>query len=192
MRSSGRRRAPAVTAVEGRQHLQVGFPGRSLPRFTSSWCIVGQLIGWIIIRPINSILGWLFRGFNKAFDRMTAFYGQLWVACCLQRGGVVHYGAPGAYTPGSIGRRRASSPAGQGLLDLMCNARFGIRRAPSIMAVESLARETPALLTRSASLAPYLILNAMRRTWARSSCQTVRGARRVQSSKVPASFRSLP
>ena len=29
----------------------------------------------MIIRPVNAVLGWLFRGFNRLFDRMTAVYG---------------------------------------------------------------------------------------------------------------------
>jgi multidrug efflux pump len=37
---------------------------------------VGGLIGWLIIRPVNVILGWLFGGFNRYFDRMTALYGR--------------------------------------------------------------------------------------------------------------------
>jgi multidrug efflux pump len=37
--------------------------------------LVGGLLGWFIIRPVNAVLGWLFRGFNRYFDRMTALYG---------------------------------------------------------------------------------------------------------------------
>ena len=32
-------------------------------------------IGWLIIRPVNAVLGWLFRGFNRLFDGMTDVYG---------------------------------------------------------------------------------------------------------------------
>ena len=31
--------------------------------------VVGGLIGWFAIRPVNNVLGWLFRGFNRLFDR---------------------------------------------------------------------------------------------------------------------------
>ena len=31
----------------------------------------------IIIRPVNAVLGWLFRGFNRLFDRMTVVYGRM-------------------------------------------------------------------------------------------------------------------
>jgi multidrug efflux pump len=37
--------------------------------------VVGGLLGWILIRPLNFVLGWFFRGFNHYFDRMTEGYG---------------------------------------------------------------------------------------------------------------------
>jgi multidrug efflux pump len=36
---------------------------------------VGLPVGWVIIRPVNAILGWLFRGFNRLFDGLTSVYG---------------------------------------------------------------------------------------------------------------------
>ncbi len=39
--------------------------------------IPGGLFGLIFIRPINAVLGWLFRGFNRMFDKMTAVYGRV-------------------------------------------------------------------------------------------------------------------
>ncbi|HLJ92247.1 MAG TPA: efflux RND transporter permease subunit [Gemmataceae bacterium] len=38
--------------------------------------LVGGVLGWLLIRPINAALGWVFRGFNRLFDRVTAFYGR--------------------------------------------------------------------------------------------------------------------
>ncbi len=37
--------------------------------------LAGLVLGWIFIRPINVVLGVLFRGFNWAFDQMTGVYG---------------------------------------------------------------------------------------------------------------------
>src|SRR5207245_2753586 len=37
--------------------------------------LVGGLIGWSLIRPVNAGLGWFFRNFNRAFDKVTAAYG---------------------------------------------------------------------------------------------------------------------
>lgn len=39
--------------------------------------LVGGLLGWFLIRPVNVVLGLFFRGFNKAFDGIAAVYG--WV-----------------------------------------------------------------------------------------------------------------
>ncbi len=38
-------------------------------------CLAGLLLGWLLIRPINVVLGWVFRSFNRVFDRCTAIYG---------------------------------------------------------------------------------------------------------------------
>ncbi len=32
-------------------------------------------MGWLIIRPVNAVLGWFFRGFNRVFDGVTSVYG---------------------------------------------------------------------------------------------------------------------
>ena len=39
--------------------------------------MVGGLFGLLFIRPINAVLGWLFRGFNRLFDQMTVVYGRI-------------------------------------------------------------------------------------------------------------------
>jgi multidrug efflux pump subunit AcrB len=38
--------------------------------------VAGGLFGWLFIRPVNWALGKFFRGFNWAFDRVTAAYGR--------------------------------------------------------------------------------------------------------------------
>jgi multidrug efflux pump len=37
--------------------------------------IVGGVVGWFIIRPVNAILAWLFSAFNRGFERLTGLYG---------------------------------------------------------------------------------------------------------------------
>jgi multidrug efflux pump len=37
--------------------------------------LAGGVIGWIIIRPVNAVMGLLFRAFNALFDRATHVYG---------------------------------------------------------------------------------------------------------------------
>jgi multidrug efflux pump len=44
--------------------------------FFAPGAIAGGVLGWLIIRPVNWVLGRLFRGFNAIFDRATAVYGK--------------------------------------------------------------------------------------------------------------------
>ncbi len=37
--------------------------------------VAGAVLGWFLIRPVNAVLGWLFRGFNRLFDGLTHLYG---------------------------------------------------------------------------------------------------------------------
>jgi multidrug efflux pump len=39
--------------------------------------LIGGVIGWFIIRPVNAVLGAIFRAFNRFFERVTQLYG--WV-----------------------------------------------------------------------------------------------------------------
>jgi multidrug efflux pump len=56
--------------------------------------IIGLVIGWFAIEPVNKVLGALFRGFNYAFDQMTALYGwSLGKALYLSLGVLLIYGA---------------------------------------------------------------------------------------------------
>jgi len=43
--------------------------------FFAPGAILGGTAGWWIIRPVNAVLGWIFRGFNRLFDRITDAYG---------------------------------------------------------------------------------------------------------------------
>jgi multidrug efflux pump subunit AcrB len=46
----------------------------------AAWAVpgvaAGLLLGWIIIRPVNALLGWIFRVFNRVFDLFTGVYGK--------------------------------------------------------------------------------------------------------------------
>jgi multidrug efflux pump len=39
--------------------------------------LVGLVIGWFVIKPVNAALGWFFRVFNKGFDWATVVYGKI-------------------------------------------------------------------------------------------------------------------
>ena len=73
--------------LSGHSSLPAGS-SRVVANVTSKWpswavtavlflpgALVGGVVGWFVIRPVNAVLGWFFRGFNRLFDRVTAFYG---------------------------------------------------------------------------------------------------------------------
>ena len=37
--------------------------------------LLGAGVGWFVIRPVNAVLGWCFRGFNAGFEWITGGYG---------------------------------------------------------------------------------------------------------------------
>jgi multidrug efflux pump len=37
--------------------------------------LAGLMLGWFFIRPVNALLGWIFRGFNRLFEGITGAYG---------------------------------------------------------------------------------------------------------------------
>jgi multidrug efflux pump len=39
--------------------------------------LIGLVVGWYLIKPVNASLGWFFRGFNRFFDRLTEHYGRV-------------------------------------------------------------------------------------------------------------------
>ncbi|HEX4072124.1 MAG TPA: efflux RND transporter permease subunit, partial [Planctomycetaceae bacterium] len=49
--------------------------------------LVGGVVGWFIIRPVNAVLGTIFRAFNRLFERVTQLYG--WVVGRLLRVAVI-------------------------------------------------------------------------------------------------------
>ncbi len=70
--------------------------------------LVGLVVGWLIIRPVNAVLGWLFRGFNRLFDRMTEVYG--WTVGKLLRLSVIVLLVYGGLLVLTYWRLRAAHP----------------------------------------------------------------------------------
>src|SRR5205085_11199912 len=68
-------------------HLHLTPPGDAslMPRWVR-WAVsaaaflpgmlLGGAAGWLVIRPVNAALGWLFRGFNGVFDWVIHHYGR--------------------------------------------------------------------------------------------------------------------
>ena len=67
--------APSVASGDTEGTTELSWAATAL-RFAPG-LLVGLVVGRLIIWPVNAVLGWLFRGFNRLFDRMTDMYG--WV-----------------------------------------------------------------------------------------------------------------
>ena len=63
-----------VSAAAGEESGQSWWTWFAHPAFAPG-AVAGGLIGKLIIRPVNAVLGWLFRGFNRLFDAATEVYG---------------------------------------------------------------------------------------------------------------------
>src|SRR5262245_13255617 len=63
-------------AAPGGLHATMLTWGRYLVLFLPG-AIAGGALGWILIRPVNWVLGKFFRGFNWLFDRATNAYGGI-------------------------------------------------------------------------------------------------------------------
>ncbi len=76
----------APLGLDGDGESPLGDPG-SLRLTLATWAlyialflpglVAGLPLGWLIIRPVNWLLGGLFRGFNWLFDAATRFYGRI-------------------------------------------------------------------------------------------------------------------
>jgi multidrug efflux pump subunit AcrB len=135
-------------------------------RYFSPGAVIGGAIGWLVIRPVNAVLGWLFRGFNRLFDRMTAVYGRL-VGKVLRMSALVlmvYAGllvltywqfnhAPTGFIP--------QQDKGYLLLNVQLPDSASVERTQRVMArIESLALETPGVEHTVGVSGQSLLLNA--------------------------------
>ena len=111
--------------------------------------VLGAAVGWLIIRPVNAVLGWLFRGFNRLFDAVTGVYG--WTVGKMLRVSflvLVVYGfllgltywtfqhAPTGFIP--------QQDQGRLICDIQLPDSLSLQRTQEVMAkVEKIAREDP-------------------------------------------------
>ena len=80
---AGRFGLPPRRASADEPRSPAGCRGRSAAVYFVPGAVAGGVVGWFVIRPVNAVLGWFFRGFNRVFDRMTAVYGRIGrPACC--------------------------------------------------------------------------------------------------------------
>ena len=120
----------------------------------------------LIIRPVNAVLGWLFRGFNRLFDRMTVVYGRV-VAGVLRVSAIVlllYAGllvltywqfnhAPTGFIP--------QQDKGYLLLNVQLPDSASVERTQRVMArIETLARSMPGVEHTVGVSGQSLLLNA--------------------------------
>ena len=74
----GRARRPGASLLALGATLVLALPG----------VLAGGVLGWFIVRPVNWVLGFFFRGFNWVFDWATRVYGQV-VGWCLRLSAIV-------------------------------------------------------------------------------------------------------
>jgi multidrug efflux pump len=111
--------------------------------------LVGLPIGWFFIGPVNAMLGWMFRGFNRVFDGITAAYG--WTVGKLLRLSVIVLVAYAGLL-GLTWWRVASAPTGfiptqdQGYLvvNVQLPDSASVQRTDAILArIDQIARDIP-------------------------------------------------
>ena len=128
--------------------------------------LVGGLIGWFVIAPVNATLGWLFQGFNHLFDRVTTFYGAMMsrvlrfsTIVLLAYGGLlgltyfVFERAPTGFVP--------QQDKGYLLLNVQLPDSASVERTQRVMAhIETLAHKIPGVEHTVGVSGQSLILNA--------------------------------
>jgi multidrug efflux pump len=139
----------------------------------AAWCVAftagaipGGLFGLIFIRPINAVLGWLFRGFNKLFDKMTVVYGRvvggvlrISVLVLLLYGGLLgltyweFISTPTGFVP--------QQDKGYLLVNVQLPDSASVERTVRAMdRIEAMARETPGVAHTVGVSGQSLLLNA--------------------------------
>ncbi len=154
----------------------VAPPAGEAPGELESWLVwsvdfvpgamIGGLIGWFIIRPVNGLLGWIFRGFNRLFDGVTHVYGRT-IAGILRASAVALaiYGGLLALT----GWQFATAPTGfipqqdKGylILNVQLPDAAAVDRTQRIVSrIEKVAQGTPGVAHTLSVAGRSLILNA--------------------------------
>jgi multidrug efflux pump len=128
--------------------------------------IVGGVIGWFIIRPVNAALGWFFKLFNRFFDVVIAVYGRM-VGGLLRISAIVILAYVGllAVTYWQFNRTPVGfipqQDKGYLILNVQLPDSASVERTDAVMArVEKLAHDTPGVEHTVGISGQSLILNA--------------------------------
>jgi multidrug efflux pump len=128
--------------------------------------VVGGVLGWFLIRPVNWTLGYLFRGFNWAFDRATQGYGKT-VGWCLRLSAIVLLVYVGLIGLTAFGFTRVPSgfvpiqDKGYLVANIQLPDSASLERTVEVTdAVEKIALETPGVAHTVAIPGTSFVLNA--------------------------------
>jgi multidrug efflux pump subunit AcrB len=129
-------------------------------------CLAGAAVGWLLSRPLNRLLGWLFRGFNRGFDAATGMYsrtvgGLLRVSILV----LVVYGGLLALTYAGFTRAPKGFIPTQDKGYLLVNVQLpdsaSVLRTQQVMRrIEDVARRTPGVSHTVAVTGESILLNA--------------------------------
>jgi multidrug efflux pump len=111
--------------------------------------LLGGLIGWFVVGPVNAALGWFFRGFNRVFESVTALYGWT-VSHSLRLGALIVFIYVGllVLTVWRVASAPTSLIPNQDQGYLLVNAQLpdsaSVQRTEAIMQhIDKIARATP-------------------------------------------------
>ena len=128
--------------------------------------LVGGLAGWFLIRPVNAVLGWFFRGFNRLFDKLIVLYGRI-VGHVLRVSVIVLllYGGLLAFTYVQFNRTPTGfipqQDKGYLLLNVQLPDSASVERTQTVMdRIETIAHKTPGVEHTLAVSGQSLLLNA--------------------------------
>jgi multidrug efflux pump len=128
--------------------------------------MAGGALGWMIIRPVNRVLEYFFRGFNRLFEQATQIYGET-VGWCLRLSAIVLLVYVGLIGLTGVGFQRV--PTGfvpiQDKGYLVTNIQLPDsasqeRTVAATDAVEKIALETPGIAHTVAIPGTSFVLNA--------------------------------
>ena len=146
---AGRFGLPAVSSGAGEAEASGWMSWAIAAAYFAPGAVAGGAIGWFVIRPVNAVLGWLFRGFNRLFDVVTVGYGwtvgkllRISVVVLLVYGGLVvltywvFQHAPTGFIP--------QQDQGRLIVSVQLPDSASLQRTKEAMAqVDEIARETP-------------------------------------------------
>jgi multidrug efflux pump len=128
--------------------------------------VAGGVLGWFMIRAVNRVLDYFFRGFNWSFGLVTAFYGRT-VGWCLRLGAIVLLVYVGLLGLTAFGFARVpsgfipSQDKGYLVANIQLPDSASLERTVDATdAVEKIALETPGVAHTVAVAGTSFVLNA--------------------------------